>query len=57
MRAVPVAATMGVVKLTLSGLELKVDDRDARTPLLWVLRGVGSALEHVTSPPARTCRA
>ena len=41
MRAVPVAATMGVVKLTVSGLELKVDDRHARTPLLWVLRGVG----------------
>jgi hypothetical protein len=39
MRAVPVAATMGVVKLTVSGLELKVDDRHARTPLLWVLRG------------------
>jgi len=54
MRAEPVAATMGVVKLTVSGLELKVDDRDGRTPLPCVLRGVGSALEHGTPPSART---
>ena len=54
MRAVPVAATMGVVKLTVSGLELKVDDRDARPPLLCVRRRVGSALEHGTPPSART---
>ena len=36
----PVAATIGDVKLTVNGADVEVDDRHAKTPLLWVLRDV-----------------
>jgi len=35
---VPVAATIGDVKLTVKGTEVEVDDRHAQTPLLWARR-------------------
>ena len=36
----PVAATIGDVKLTVNGTDFEVDDRHEQTPLLWVLRDV-----------------